>query len=206
MIKLIMLSGGIDSTGLLFKYLTETNDPIHVHHIRMVNREDRFQAEDISVKYIIEEARKIRPFTFSCSNWEWKDYMGNGYVGWDIQNVAFVAGHVVKMLLAAQSLINDYPEIETYIAVCKDDLNNEGIAERMEACEKAFESHFLRMKQKPQLKYCLDLTTNQLYEYLSGEVKCDIISCRKPQDLGNNVYVMCGNCFACQHNRRLEED
>ena len=45
MATLVMFSGGIDSTAMLVKLLAEGSDELRVHHIRMVNREQRHFAE-----------------------------------------------------------------------------------------------------------------------------------------------------------------
>lgn len=50
---LCMYSGGIDSTGMLYEILNDSkylNYDIHVHHISMVNLENRHEAELLSVK------------------------------------------------------------------------------------------------------------------------------------------------------------
>ena len=51
-----MFSGGVDSTGVLHRVLTHqdyADYKIYVHHIHIVNRENRAKAENISVNKII---------------------------------------------------------------------------------------------------------------------------------------------------------
>ncbi len=49
---LVMWSGGLDSTGALFKLLTESKEPLHVHHIDIQNAEKRFIPEQYAVANI----------------------------------------------------------------------------------------------------------------------------------------------------------
>ncbi len=52
---LLLFPGGMDSTYLLYYYLTQTNLPIHAHYISMSHpRIYRWQLEDLAVKNIIE--------------------------------------------------------------------------------------------------------------------------------------------------------
>jgi len=52
MTTLVMFSGGLDSTAMLVKLLAESADDLHVHHIRMLNREGRDRAEQRAVEAI----------------------------------------------------------------------------------------------------------------------------------------------------------
>src|SRR5689334_14723973 len=68
MTTLAMLSGGLDSTAMLVKLLTETGDELRVHHIRMANREQRAQAEQAAVERIVAWCRDhYRPFRYTES-------------------------------------------------------------------------------------------------------------------------------------------
>ncbi len=50
---LVMLSGGLDSTACLVWALTETNEPVHVHHMHLVNWEGRHDVEAEACSRII---------------------------------------------------------------------------------------------------------------------------------------------------------
>src|SRR5688572_32819347 len=63
-----MFSGGIDSTAMLVKLLTEGTDELRVHHIHMQNRECRDAAEQRAVNSILSWCREhYRPFRYSAS-------------------------------------------------------------------------------------------------------------------------------------------
>ena len=62
MTTLVMFSGGLDSTAMLVKLLTQSKDELRVHHIRMVNREGRAGAEQAAVEAIVAWCgRRYRP-------------------------------------------------------------------------------------------------------------------------------------------------
>ena len=65
---LIPLSGGIDSTYALVKYLRETDDAIVCLHVCMANREQRWQAEELAVGHILTFLKEQdRPFQYERS-------------------------------------------------------------------------------------------------------------------------------------------
>lgn len=65
---LVMLSGGIESTYLLYRYLIQTDYIIHAHHITMYHSTElQWQADELACKSIVRECQKIRPFEFSTS-------------------------------------------------------------------------------------------------------------------------------------------
>lgn len=56
---LLMFSGGLDSTGVFWKLIQEKEE-LHVHHLYLVNKENRAKAEDKAVKDIVDYMKKIR--------------------------------------------------------------------------------------------------------------------------------------------------
>lgn len=65
---LILWSGGVESTSLLKQYLSETQDEIFAHYIRMVNPEGRLQSENQAVIELFPLLSKIRSFNLSFSD------------------------------------------------------------------------------------------------------------------------------------------
>ena len=82
-----MFSGGLDSTAMLVTLLAG-DDELRVHHIRMVNREGRAEAEQAAVEGIVDWCRgHRRPFRYSESGLDFSslhaspiDYMAIAYV------------------------------------------------------------------------------------------------------------------------------
>jgi 7-cyano-7-deazaguanine synthase in queuosine biosynthesis len=87
-----MFSGGIDSTAMLVKLLTEGADELRVHHIHMRNREMRAEAERGAVEAIVGHLKKhYRPFRTSESA---LDFRGLEAIPIDYLSIAFVACQV----------------------------------------------------------------------------------------------------------------
>src|SRR4029079_12007794 len=92
MSTLVMFSGGLDSTAMLVKLLTESEDELRVHHIRMANREGRDGAEQRAVESIVAWCRdRYRPFRYSESG---LDFRGLEAIPIDYLSIAFVACQV----------------------------------------------------------------------------------------------------------------
>jgi hypothetical protein len=87
-----MFSGGIDSTAMLVKLLTEGTDELRVHHIHMQNREGRDAAEQRAVNSILSWCREhYRPFRYSESG---LDFRALEAIPIDYLSIAFVACQV----------------------------------------------------------------------------------------------------------------
>ncbi len=88
MTTLAMFSGGLDSTAMLVKLLTESTEELRVHHIRMANKEGRDRAESRAVESILAYVRaRYRPFRYSESALDFSeleaipiDYLSIAYV------------------------------------------------------------------------------------------------------------------------------
>ncbi|HEX5768435.1 MAG TPA: hypothetical protein VFX94_09405 [Burkholderiales bacterium] len=92
MTTLVMFSGGIDSTAMLVKLLTEGTDELRVHHIHMQNREGRDAAEQRAVDSILSWCTEhYRPFRYSESG---LDFRALEAIPIDYLSIAFVACQV----------------------------------------------------------------------------------------------------------------
>jgi 7-cyano-7-deazaguanine synthase in queuosine biosynthesis len=92
MTTLVMFSGGLDSTAMLVKLLSETADELRVHHIRMANKEERDRAEQRAVEAIVVYCRRhYRPFRYSESGLEFAELEA---IPIDYLSIAFVACQV----------------------------------------------------------------------------------------------------------------
>jgi len=87
-----MFSGGLDSTAMLVKLLTESTEELRVHHIRMVNKEGRAGAEQRAVEAIVAYCRaRYRPFRYSESGLDFRQLEA---IPIDYLSIAFVACQV----------------------------------------------------------------------------------------------------------------
>ncbi len=68
---IVLFSGGLDSTYLLWKLLNE-NRNIHVHHVSIrTRREPMWKEQDEAARKIIEHLWLTRPFKYTESVYEW---------------------------------------------------------------------------------------------------------------------------------------
>jgi 7-cyano-7-deazaguanine synthase in queuosine biosynthesis len=205
-IKVVMFSGGLDSTALLFKTLKEDCD-VHVHHIRLINREKRDKAEDRAVSKLIKEARKIKPFVFSSNTYECPDSCGIGYTGFDIIKVGFIAGDVVNMILSAIKMNTpEQQEIEALVGINKSEVGNCDYFNdiRYLATNQAFDCHFLTQPNKPKLSWpFLDLIKSDIVGYIPKPLIKYINSCRRPVEVGSE-FIPCGLCAACRRLNNIK--
>lgn len=89
-VRMISLSGGIDSTFELKHALCETDDIVVAHHVHIKNYEGRHEAEAEAVSKIVEYCRKeYRDFDYSEST---VDRRGMDYVGFDYITCCAEAG------------------------------------------------------------------------------------------------------------------
>jgi len=210
MIKVVMFSGGFDSTALLFKMVKEPGD-LHVHHIRLINREQRHKAEDKAVSKLINEARKIKDFVFSSNTYECPDSCGVGYTGMDLIKVGFVAGDVVNMILNAIRMNTQEPQdIEALVGTNHSEVNDIEVFKkdiRYLGAQAAFTSHFLNYPDfnLPIPKFTLpflSLKREDIISYIPKKLIKHTISCRRPVEVGSE-YIPCGLCFACRARKTI---
>lgn len=79
---MFMMSGGVESTGLIKHYLETTDHEIFVHYISHNNSEGRKEYEDFAVAALVPILQKIRPFHFDRSR---LDLMSGRGLAWDYQ-------------------------------------------------------------------------------------------------------------------------
>ena len=201
MFKIIMLSGGSESTALLFKEIKELKkeDRLIVHHVHLVNTEDRYEAEEYAVRNIVNIARGYTDFIFTNSRFDYPDILSNGYCGMDIHTIGFISGHITKQTSVAFNT-ND---IQVLFGASLDD---EGDAffdsSRYKMMISAFNSHFIyELENKieaPKLYFpYIDIKLKDQFKYIPYEVEEYIISCRHPVKI-NNKFLRCGNCQTCK--------
>ena len=182
-----MFSGGVDSTAMLVKLLVESEDPLRVHHIHMVNQERREAAERRAVDAILAYCRKhYRSFRYSESG---LDFQALEAIPIDYLSIAFVACQVAI----------DTPRC-TRIAVgslaADTDIENRSLRQRrvfdeMYACYRA------RKLGEAQVEWIYPVyhqPKSGLVAALPKELLDRTWSCRRPVAGGR----ACGACKACR--------
>jgi hypothetical protein len=90
---IVMWSGGIDSTFRLASLLKETEYQVHAHHVHIVNREGRCQAEHAACTALRSKLKAIRGFAYTESR---IDHSQHDRLPFDMAIVAFEAGVVAR--------------------------------------------------------------------------------------------------------------
>lgn len=104
--RLIMFSGGVDSTFLLKQALIETSDDVIAHHVHIVNNEGRHEAEAQACRKIVDYCRaNYRPFRYSESL---VNRSGFAAAGFDVMTVALEGGIAASNLLLSDGKMPDY--------------------------------------------------------------------------------------------------
>lgn len=184
-----MFSGGLDSTAMLVKLLTESEDELRVHHIRLANREAREGAEQRAVDSIVAWCRdRYRPFRYSESG---LDFRGLEAIPIDYLCIAFVACQVAIDTprcnrVAVASLARDT------------DIENRAARQRR-VFDALYECYRYRKLGEPQVEWIYPVyhaSKPALAASLPHELVELTWSCRRPvPDAGG--WRACGACKAC---------
>lgn len=200
---LVMFSGGLDSTYMLYHYLMNTNYKIHVHHISMrYPSEPRWQEEDTATRKIINVCQKIRSFQYSESRVDFGFYH---YVGRDSDTQLLMASKVAPNIkgpvsLALGWLYSDHLE----------DLENgraeNKVTEKLwealcNSIDKKFGDYINREILLPLVE--MKLNKKELITQLPKELLELTWSCRKPQKSESGVSIPCGKCHPCRAIKKV---
>lgn len=181
---LIMLSGGIDSTWVLWYYITNTSYNIYIHHILLRSDvENRWRQENKATKNIIEWVRKNyagRIKGTSTSNW-WVD---RNTIQRDIDTSIFIGANVARGLPGT-----------TAIATGRN-LNDGGV-DNVVAANRLWKvmAETYKGLEWETLKPGRDLTKKEIIKQLPKELFNLTWSCRTPKS-----NKQCGRCHACIAN------
>jgi len=199
-LKIVMFSGGLDSTFILWFYLTKTKFDVHVHHIRIRNSiSKRWEKEDEAVKNIIEYCKEnYRKFTYSESAF---DFFGFPNVNWDVDVAGFVGTMVARSLIIYR---NEEPlnrPMTICVGACKDDGINEhrqlGILDGI-----IRNSSLLEPTTTPRAeRIASNMTKKQMLEKMPKELSDLTWSCRIPK-----AGKPCGKCKSCKIINKAKEE
>jgi 7-cyano-7-deazaguanine synthase in queuosine biosynthesis len=189
MTTLVMFSGGLDSTAMLVKLLTQSKDELRVHHIHMVNREGRAAAERAAVEAIVTWCgRRYRPFRYSQSG---LDFASLEAIPIDYLSIAYVACQVAIDTpgcdrIAVASLSRDTDIVNR-------SARQRQVFDAMYACYRA------RKLGEPKVEWLYpvyECTKAEIAAMLPPELAALTWSCRRPLPRGGG-WVPCGTCKAC---------
>jgi 7-cyano-7-deazaguanine synthase in queuosine biosynthesis len=180
---LVMLSGGVDSTAALIWALTASDEPVHVHHMHLINPEGRHQAEAEACRRIVVVCRqKYRDFQYSELT---LDFSAMPWIPWDMLCVAFTAGLIV----------HKRPDIvRLVIGTCREEGH---WRQRWDQFYRMVEGAAWPLRAPELLLPFLDRSKVEEIAYLPAEVRSMVWSCRRPvrTDTG---FEACDHCKACR--------
>jgi len=189
----VLWSGGVDSTGALYKILKDYPDEVFAHHIHFKNIENRWEAEKESVDKMIPWLRKnVRDFNYSESTIE----IGLENFGWDVPISMYIGGLVVrdkfcnKLVLGATS----------------DDLKGETQFRHTMSQLLAVMATLRQPKNHQSFPYMWQLMSNtskkEIWDSLSDFLKENIWCCRTPKQ-SNGKWIECEDCIACNSLEKI---
>ena len=215
-LHIIMLSGGLDSSGLLFKILEESKNKEDVmvfgHYVNMNNFHDNGKAEELAVKRVVDYAlNNYNNFVFKSSSFEYKPH------AYKTSECIIVVGFI--MAIFTQDVIEDMrhrkgqlPYVRTYMPADNKEWrpdNKSRWGPQWETQQKVFEAAFHEYAIKfnipiPEIELpFIDVERKQIYKYIPDELKDKIWSCRCPNKVGDE-FSACGECVACKKNKGID--
>jgi 7-cyano-7-deazaguanine synthase in queuosine biosynthesis len=184
-----MFSGGMDSTAMLVKLLTQSDEELRVHHIRMVNREGRAGAEQAAVQASLAWCRgRYRPFRYSESG---LDFASLEAIPIDYISIAYVACQVAIDTPGCERIAVGSLSRDTDIV--NRSARQRGIFDVMHACYRA------RKLGEPRVDWVYpvyECTKAEIAALLPAELARLTWSCRRPVARVGG-WTPCGTCKAC---------
>lgn len=198
---LAMYSGGLDSAGVLYRLLTDTQFAgyeVHVHHMHVVNRENRAPAEGTAVAQTLKlmTGEAYRPFKFTQSLHRY-DFMRKGMV-WDMDLSAFMAGNIC----AADPTIKHVAMGRTRTDV---ESGGEDFLKRMERAQTIFKAIIsLDASNATYIFPAVDLTKAEIWEMLPAPIRQATWSCRRPVYDDDRKPSPCCACATCKERAEFD--
>ena len=193
----VLWSGGVDSTGALYKILKDYDDDVVAHHIHFKNKERRWEVEKDAVDKMIPWLRKnVRDFEYSESTIE----MDLRFIGWDIMHAMYIGGLVIES--------EKGKNIERYKLVLGDnaeDFNSyqwkSPIAQLLAIITSL--KHPQKSQDIPYLwQIMAKISKQDIWDLLPDFLKENIWGCRTPES-DDGKWVECGKCITCKDLKKL---
>ncbi len=182
---LLMWSGGLDSTGVLWKLLNDdiySLFNIHAHHISLWNHEGRSTPEGFAIDQILSELDLVQKCNLSYTDSLIEFPTINGIFPYDADVVAFVAAQICNALPNIRYVANgvtrdDYSESSDYSL-------------RIGRSYSVFNSACTRRVE--QIRPVSDMTKADIWTMLPDAIREATWSCRVPR-----AGEPCGECKSC---------
>lgn len=195
---LCMFSGGLDSLGALYTLLTEEQYAeylIHIHHMQLLNVENRAKAENAAVKKVIAYLKEHFPnrFIYTTSGHDYR-FMRKNFP-FDIEIVAFVAGNIargdrrVKKIAVGRTATDMEPS--------SDGLEARHV--RLKRAQEVFKSVLWGVEGElaEYVFPILNKTKREIWDSVPEGLRENFWSCRRPT-YQDGKPVACGKCGTCK--------
>lgn len=208
---LCMFSGGVDSTGALWKLVTEDrykDFKILVHHIDMVNREGRAKSEEIAVQKIIIELCKMGykdRFTYTQSTFDYTffDKESFPYFVKDALVVCFLAGMMcngnrfIEYAVTGRTRSDDNQNLPMNSAM-RDRINKGREIFNIIVPDRKIQ------KVKPSFKIVVgEMEKKEIWDILPVNIRDLVAYCRFPQIDGDG-FRDCNKCRTCKEMKVIK--
>ena len=202
---LCMYSGGLDSLGVLFRLLSlpEYRDyEIHVHHMHLLNLENRGEAEAYAVEQSLAALQRYfkREIYYTENVMEYR-FLRHKFI-WDMDLAAFMAANIIR----------EYPHIvKVAMGRTKTDIENasERFFQRMERAQTLFETTLSLEKDitiPERIFPVSDMTKADIFRMLPEEIRNLAWSCRSPIYSDHKPPTPCGVCHTCRDLKQMREE
>ena len=202
---LCMFSGGLDSVGVLYRLLSseEYSDyNVHVHHMHLLNIEDRTEAEATAVDSVLQVMQKnlgkVVRYTENLIEYR---FLKSQFI-WDMDLAAFIAANIVR----------EYQDIKKVaMGRTKTDIEDgsQNFFDRMERAQTIYENT-LSLEENftiPERIFpVIDLTKAEIFSMLPDEIRECAWSCRKPIYYDDAQPQKCEECHTCKDLERMESE
>ncbi len=200
-----MFSGGIDSTGVLHKLMTDSEyleHPLIVQHIHIFNRENRALAEASAVKKILKyyKEHSDREFLVTESIFNTTGFapLQANRFPFDMDVCAFMGANIC----AARKDIGRVAMGRTKTDV---DSGGDNFMLRMKRAQSIFKSVLALEKDRlPEYIFpVVDFEKKEIWDFLPKEVRENTWWCRRPIYQKGKEPKPCGNCHTCKEVNEL---
>jgi len=195
--SLILVSGGLDSAYMLWKYAQYTDD-IVCHHISMYDSisqradTERFSVER-QIEYLRNQGKHIKLITSEVRSTYEMPLLRDWYTGVILSlNYAYIEG--ISHIVAGDCFIDAFDRNQNYSTLSKD------IKEHMVCL-----GNFVRAYTRNRCDTITAFEANNLaemYNEMPDDYKKLIFSCREPKYINKRIEA-CGNCHSCMKNRHF---
>lgn len=192
---LALVSGGVDSVGMLYRLLRETDSTHKViaHHINFINIENRYNVEHGAFERVCNYLKtNVRDFEVNHSIFELPFDLGS----WDIINAMYIGGIVAKKYTRQYSLV--------YLCIgdTKDDFGaykwRSPIAQSVGLLSSLEDPRSVEQKTPRIIQPVVHMTKREIIDILPAELFNLTWSCRRPVFSEDTAWAeTCGICPTC---------